>query len=90
MTKLHLKFNQIIMYTTYHLASAQEVNTDILDAIKATFKSKPITIIVEEDEGGFDLTTDMKAVLEERLHENQTAYIAAEESIEKLKKKHGL
>ena len=29
------------MYTTYHLTSAQEVNSDILDAIKATFKSKP-------------------------------------------------
>ncbi len=37
------------MYATYHLSSAQEVNSDILDAIKATFKSKPITIIVRED-----------------------------------------
>ena len=55
------------MYTTYHLTSAQEVSTDILDAIKATFKSKPITIIVEEDDSNFDLTLDMKAVLDERL-----------------------
>ena len=30
------------MYTTYHLSSAQEVTTDILEAIKANFKSKPI------------------------------------------------
>ena len=29
------------MYTTYHLSSAQEVTTDILEAIKANFKSKP-------------------------------------------------
>jgi hypothetical protein len=38
-----------------------------LDAIKATFKSKPITTIVEEDESDFELTTDMKAILDERL-----------------------
>ncbi len=37
------------MYTTYHFASAQEVNSDILEAIKTTFKSKPITITVEEE-----------------------------------------
>jgi hypothetical protein len=36
------------MYATYHLASAEEVGNDIIEAIKATFKSKPITIIVEE------------------------------------------
>ncbi len=78
------------MYTTYHLSSAQEVSTDILDAIKATFKSKPITIIVEEDEGGFELTTDMKAVLDERLHEDESTYLSAEESIKRLNKKYGL
>lgn len=42
------------MYTTYHLSSAQEVTTDILEAIKTTFKSKPITITVAED---IDTTT---------------------------------
>lgn len=42
------------MYTTYHLASAQEVTTDILEAIKANFKSKPIVITVEEE---IDTTT---------------------------------
>jgi hypothetical protein len=40
---------QPTMYTTYHLSSAQEISTDILDAIKATFKSKPIVITVEEE-----------------------------------------
>jgi len=45
------------MYTTYHLTSAQELSSDILDAIKAAFKSKPITIIVEEDKEDFELTT---------------------------------
>ena len=37
------------MYTTYHLASAQDISIDILEAIKANFKSKPITITVEEE-----------------------------------------
>jgi hypothetical protein len=78
------------MYTTYHLASAQEVNTDLLDAIKAAFKSKPITIIVEECDNDFDLTSDMKAVLDERLQENESTYLIAEDSINQLNKKYGL
>ena len=78
------------MYTTYHLTSAQEINSDILDSIKATFKSKPITIIVEEDEGDFELTTEMKAVLDERLGEDEKTYLTAEDSINQLNKKYGL
>jgi hypothetical protein len=37
------------MYTTFHLKSAQEINTDIIEAIKAAFKDKPITLTVEEE-----------------------------------------
>jgi hypothetical protein len=78
------------MYTTYHLTSAQEVNSDILDSIKATFKSKPITIIVEENQDDFELTTEMKAVLDERLAEDKRDYLTSEESISRLNKKYGL
>ena len=80
------------MYTTYHLASAQEVNTDLLDAIKAAFKSKPITIIVEEDneDDNLVLTADMKTILEERLQEDEKNYLSDEESVNQLKKKYGL
>jgi hypothetical protein len=78
------------MYTTYHLTSAQEINSDILDAIKATFKSKPITIIVEVDEDDFDLTSDMKNVLDERLLEDEDTYLSAEDSINQLNLKYGL
>jgi hypothetical protein len=78
------------MYTTYHLTSAQEVSSDILDAIKATFKSKPITIIVEEDEADFGLTTDMKVILDDRLLEDEDTYLSAETSINELNKKYGL
>lgn len=78
------------MYTTYHLASAQDVSTDILDAIKATFKSKPITIIVAEDDSDFGLTEDLKEVLDERLQEDESTYLSSEESISQLNKKYGL
>ena len=78
------------MYTTYHLTSAQEVSSDILDAIKATFKSKPITIIVEEDKEDFELTTEMKTVLDERLQEDEKTYLTGKDSIKQLNKKYGL
>jgi hypothetical protein len=78
------------MYTTYHLSSAQEVNTDILDAIKAAFKSKPITIIVEEDDSDFEIAEDMKTILDERLQEDESACMTAGESINQLNRKYGL
>ncbi|MBK6339086.1 MAG: hypothetical protein IPF63_05670 [Bacteroidetes bacterium] len=77
------------MYTTYHLKSAQDISTDILDAIKATFKSRPITIIVEEYDNDFELTTEMKAVLDERVQEDESTYLTSEASIDQLKKKYG-
>jgi len=76
------------MDATYYLTSAQEIDVDILNAIKATFKSKPITITIEEDR--FELTADMKSVLEERLQENEKDYLSAEESINQLNKKYAL
>ncbi len=78
------------MYTTYHLTSAQDINSDFLDAIKATFKSKPITIIVEEDYEGIELTNEMKSILDERLKEDEKTYLSAEDSIKHLNKKYGL
>ena len=78
------------MYTTYHLTSAQEANNDILDSIKATYKSKPITIVVEEEGVDFPLTADMKLVLDERIQENGKNYLSAEESINQLNKRYGL
>ncbi len=74
------------MYTTYHLDSAQDINTDILEAIKVAFKSTPITITIEEEED-FELSDEMKAILDERLNEDGTDYISAEESIILLKSK---
>lgn len=78
------------MYTTYHLASAQDVNSDLLDAIKVTFKSKAITIILEENKRDLELTTEMKTVLNERLQEDESTYLSADESLKKLNKKYGV
>ena len=78
------------MYTTYHLSSAQEVNTDILDAIKVAFKSRPITITIEEEEQDLELSQEIKNLLDERLLENESDYITADESIKQLKEKYGL
>ena len=77
------------MYTTFHLDSAQDINTDIIEAIKVAFKSRPITITIEEEEV-FELTEEMKAVLEERLMEDGSDYLSAEESIQQLKSKYGI
>lgn len=78
------------MFTKYHLNSAQDINSDFLDAIKAAFKSKPITIIVEEDEVDSELTSEMKAILDERINESEEKYLTDKDSIEELKKKYGL
>jgi len=77
------------MYTTYHLDSAQDINSDILDAIKLAFKSRPIIITIEEEQG-FELTDEMKSILNERLKEDGADYISADESILQLKEKYGL
>ena len=78
------------MYTTYHLESAQDVSVDLLDSIKATFKSKSITITVEETDCDDELTDEMKAILDERLLEDESTYITGDESIAQLKEKYGL
>jgi hypothetical protein len=75
------------MHTTFHLNSAQDVSTDLLDPIKAAYKSKPITIIVEEEE---DLSQEMKIMLDNRLQEDESTYITSKESVARLKKNYGL
>ncbi|MCY7422130.1 MAG: hypothetical protein LH478_10370 [Chitinophagaceae bacterium] len=78
------------MYTTYHLTSAQELSTEILESIKATYKTKPITIIVEEDNSYPALTNEEQQILEERLKEDENTYLTAGESISQLKNKYGI
>jgi len=78
------------MQTTYHLVSAQELSTEILDSIKAKFKSKPITIIVKENEDDTELSNEMKSILNDRLKEDEATYLTLDESMDRLKDKYGL
>mgnify|MGYP000013968786 CR=1 FL=1 len=78
------------MYTTYHFLSAQELSTDILDSIKAKFKSKPITIIVKENDADIELSNEMKSMLNDRLKEDEATYLTLNESMDRLKDKYGL
>lgn len=61
------------MYTTYHFKSATEINADILDVIKAAFKSKPIKLTVEEDndETTFLLSNANKSTLLQSIEEDK-------------------
>jgi len=77
------------MSTTYYLESADELNSDLLESIKAAYKSKPITITVEEEDY-FELDGEKKAILDERLKEDESTYLSGETSINLLKKKYGL
>jgi hypothetical protein len=75
------------MHTTFHLNSAQDISSDLIDAIKAAYKSKPIIIIVEEEE---EITQEMKSILDSRLQEDESTYISSRQSINMLKKNYGL
>jgi len=78
------------MYATYHLSSVDEIDAEILQSIRSTFKSKPITIIVEEDEVSYELTAQEKSILDERLEEDVSDDLSAEESLDKLHQKYGI
>jgi hypothetical protein len=77
------------MQTTYRLTSAQEMSTEIMDAIKAAFQSKPITITVADDVDDYELSDEMKQVLDARLQEEESQYLTTKDSIERLQKKYG-
>jgi hypothetical protein len=75
------------MYTTFHFDSAADLNEEIIDTIKSTFKTRPITIIVEEDE---ELSEELKTILDERLLENEDEGIPVESIIKKISDKYGI
>ena len=71
------------MQTTYHLVSTQELSTEKPDSIKEKFKSKPITIIIKENEDDTELSNEMKSVLNDRLKEDEATYLTLDESIKR-------
>jgi RNA binding exosome subunit len=79
------------MYTTYHFNSAEEINQDIIDSIRATYKTRPINItVVEEDRVEYLLSDEQKAILDERLLEDTSDYIPAEVLLKNLRERYGL
>lgn len=78
------------MQLTYQFASADDLNSDTLDAIKKAFKSKAITLMVQTDEPDEALSDDLKSVLDERLAEDVATYLGSEESISLLRKKYAI
>ena len=66
------------------------MDVGIVEAIKAIYKSKPITITVEESDEDFELSQEMKSILDNRLQEESAVYLTADESLDLLRKKYGV
>lgn len=77
------------MFTTYHLDSAEDLSVEIIESIKASFKSKPITITVEVDDENHELTDEMKTILDGRLLESDETYLSAKDLVKRLNNKYG-
>jgi hypothetical protein len=77
------------MNTIFHLNSASDLSNEILESIKLMFKTRPITIVVEDS---FEQSPDAEqmAILDSRMQEPDEHYLSAEQSMEFLKKKYGL
>lgn len=66
------------------------MDVGIVEAIKAIYKSKPITITVEESDEDFELSQEMKSILDNRLQEESAVYLTADESLDLFRKKYGV
>ena len=79
------------MQTSFHFRSAQDITTEMLDKIKSTYKAKPVTIIVEEDNStDYKLSDEQKHILDQRLEEDIAEYLTSTESLERLKRNNEL
>lgn len=38
------------MQTSFHFNSAQDITTEMLEKIRSTYKTKPVTIIIEQED----------------------------------------
>ena len=72
----------------YHLESADYIPKNIVDSIKAAFRSKAITIIAEGTNVACEHTDEMKSVLAQRIEQPKEDYISAATSLEQLRVKH--
>lgn len=51
---------------------------------------KKMKISFEKNEDDFELTDEMKRVIDERLAEDENTYVDAEESLKKISEKYGI
>jgi hypothetical protein len=74
------------MYSTYHFDSATDIDSDILEAIKLTFKSNPITLTIVEDRDDtsylLDNPLNRAALLQSIDQDRQGMTIAYKEPVE--------
>lgn len=65
-------------------------NNKVSITLPEDFEDEEVEIIVLSKEDDFLLTNEQKAILDERLKEPDENYISAEESLRRLKNKHGV
>lgn len=73
---------------TYYFESANDIPENIIDSIKAAFRSKAVTIVVEETDVAFELTDEMKSVFDQRTAEPKVDYISATDSLKQFRYKY--
>jgi len=62
------------MYSTYHFKSAADIDMDVLNAIKAAFKEKPVILTIEEEMDATDYLMSSpanKAALEKSIQQDK-------------------
>lgn len=60
------------------------------ETLVETFLKKMKIRFEKADEDDFELTDEMKRVIDERLRENENTYLDAFESLKKISAKHGM
>ncbi|RRQ46907.1 hypothetical protein [Chryseobacterium sp. SC28] len=60
------------------------------ETLVETFLKKMKIRFEKSDEDDFELTDEMKRVIDERLRENENTYLDAFESLKKISAKHGI
>ncbi len=65
---------------TFHFESDDDIPENIIDSMKAAFRSKAVTIVVEETDVAHELTDEMKSVLDQRIAEPKINYISVTDS----------
>ncbi|MDP2189231.1 MAG: hypothetical protein Q8J69_11170 [Sphingobacteriaceae bacterium] len=75
------------MQLTYQFASADDINAELLEAIKVAFKSNAITLMVQTTAPSEELPEALKTILDDRLEEDVATYLTSEESISLLREK---